>query len=87
MVTVHIPTALRVLTQGETQVAVDGSTLREVIANLETRYAGIQERLVEGERLRPGLAVFVNSTSVRPLLSAKIPDSADLYFAPAIAGG
>ncbi len=87
MAIVHIPTALRVLTQGETQATVGGSTLREVIANLEALYPGIQARLTEGERLRPGLAVFVDGVSVRPLLSAKTPDSAELYFAPAMAGG
>lgn len=87
MAIVHIPSALRGLTQGETQAKVEGATLREVIANLEAAYPGVQARLTEGERLRPGLAVFVDGASVRPLLSARIPESAELYFVPAIAGG
>ncbi len=87
MVTVHIPAAMRILTLGEAQVSAEGSTLREVIEHLEAHFPGLQSRLAEEERLRSGLAAFVNGVSVRPLLSTRIPEGAEIFFAPAIAGG
>ena len=87
MVTVHIPAALRPAAGGATQAVVEGSTLGEVIAALEASYPGIAGRLVEGERVRPGMAVFVNGTQAAPQLSTRMPDGAEIYFAPAVAGG
>jgi molybdopterin converting factor small subunit len=87
MPVVHIPATLRTLTGGETDVTVSGATLGEVIAQLEIRYPGTQSRLIEGDRLRPGLAVFVNSVQSPSRLSTRIPEGATLYFAPALAGG
>ena len=87
MATVHIPAAMRALTGGESTVVVPGATLREVVEGLEVAYPGLKSRLVEGERLRPGLAAFVGDESAAQGLRTKVaPDSA-VYFAPAIAGG
>ena len=44
--TVSIPTILRTHTGGEKQVKADGSTLQEVIADLEANHPGIKDRLV-----------------------------------------
>ena len=40
-VTVRVPTTLRTLTGGQSEVAVDGSTVGEVLANLEAAHPGI----------------------------------------------
>ena len=45
-VTVSIPTILRTHTGGEKRVEANGSTLSEVIDNLESANPGIKERLV-----------------------------------------
>jgi molybdopterin synthase sulfur carrier subunit len=87
MPTVHIPAPLRALTADESDVTVSGGTLGELADGLEARFPGIRARLVEGERIRPGLAVFVNSVQVSPKLTTKVAEDADIYFAPAIAGG
>jgi molybdopterin synthase sulfur carrier subunit len=87
MATIHIPAPLRTLTGGETEVRVSGATLGELVENLEAAYPGLKNRLVEGERLRPGMAVFVDSVNVPPRLSTRLSADADIYFAPAIAGG
>ena len=44
--TVSIPTILRTHTGGEKQVKADGSTLQEVITDLEANHPGIKDRLV-----------------------------------------
>lgn len=87
MVTVNIPAALRPLAGGSTSADVTGTTLGEIIDSLEELYPGLQARLVDSERIRPGLAVFVNGAQVLPHLSTRVPDGAEIYFAPAIAGG
>jgi len=87
MPTLHIPAPLRALTAGESVVTVSGGNLGELADSLEARFPGIKARLVEEKRIRPGLAVFVNSVQVSANLATKVAEDADVYFAPAISGG
>jgi molybdopterin converting factor small subunit len=87
MATVHIPAAMRKLTGGAARLAVSGETLGEVIETLEVACPGLRSRLVEGEKLRPGLAVFIDGETPSGGLRAKVAPEAEIYFAPAIAGG
>ncbi len=56
MPTVFIPPPLRDLTGGVAEIAVDGSTVREVVEALECQFPGIKPRLCRGDSLAPGLA-------------------------------
>jgi molybdopterin converting factor small subunit len=87
MAKVHIPAAMRALTGGAAEVEVAGQTLGEAIANLEAAYPGLQSRLIEGDRLRPGLAAFVNGIQIPRRLHTRIAADAEIYFAPALSGG
>lgn len=87
MATVHIPAPIRPLAGGATEAVAPGATLGEVIENLEAAYPGVKSRMVAGDRLRPGLAAFVDGIQVSPRLTTKISENADIYFAPAISGG
>jgi molybdopterin converting factor small subunit len=87
MATIHIPAAMRKLTEDRAVVTAPGATLGEVIDNLETTYPGLKERLVEGERARSNLAVFVDGAQVFPFLNTKVNEDSEVYFALAIAGG
>ena len=51
-VEVRIPTILRTYTGGEKAVSGEGSTLSELIENLEASHPGLKERLIDGEDLR-----------------------------------
>ena len=75
------------MTSGEANVKVEAATLGELAVRLEAQFPGLHARLVDGDRIRPGMAVFVNSVQVAPTLDTKISDGADIYFAPAISGG
>lgn len=44
---VRIPTILRTYTDGQKAVEGNGDTLAELFADLETRHAGIQARIVD----------------------------------------
>ena len=87
MPTIHIPAPLRELTGGEPDVTVSGGTLGELADNLEAIHPGLKARLVDGDRVRGSMAVFVNSVQAPSKLTTKVPEDADIYFTPAIAGG
>ncbi len=87
MPVVNIPAAMRGLTGGEVKVQTSGSTLAEVIESLESSFPGIGARLVEGERIRPGLAAFVDGVQASAGLKTRLSEASEVYFAPAIAGG
>ena len=87
MPTVAIPSLLRSLTAGEESITVPGATLREVIDNLETRHPGMKARLCEEDRIKPGIAIYVNGLLTRGSLLERVDADAEIHFLPAISGG
>lgn len=89
-VSVRIPTPLRKLTGGADEVAVDGTTVGEVIESLEAAHPGLKERLCDdaGE-IRRFVNVYVNDEDVRFLQgrATALKDGDELSIVPAIAGG
>ena len=47
MATVYIPSLMQKLTDGQSKVEIEGATVRQLIAQLESQYPGMKERLVE----------------------------------------
>lgn len=88
-VEVRIPTILRPYTGGEKAVSADGATLAEVVADLDARYAGIGERLLDESGLRRFVNVYVNDEDVRFLdgLATSVKDGDSVTILPAVAGG
>ena len=90
---VRIPTILRTYTDGEKAVTGDGSSLAELIDDLESRHPGIKDRLVEdsdsGQDLRRFVNVYVNDEDVRFIggLDAEVSDGDQVVVLPAVAGG
>ncbi len=87
MPTVVIPSLMRNLTGGEANITLPGTTVREVIDNLESRYPGMKERLCEEDRLKPGIAVYINGLLSRGSLLEHVDADAEIHFLPAIGGG
>jgi molybdopterin synthase sulfur carrier subunit len=87
MAKVWIPPLLQDLTNGNQVVTVPGSTVAEIIAQLEQRYPGIRGRLCEGEGLRRGIAVAIDTQVARSGLMAPVTESSEVHFLPAIGGG
>jgi molybdopterin synthase sulfur carrier subunit len=87
--TVSIPTILRTHTGGEKQVKAEGSTLQEVISDLEANHPGIKDRLVTDGALHRFVNVYVNDEDVRFAggLDAQVPDGGTVTILPAVAGG
>ena len=87
MPTVAIPSLLRNLTHGKESITVPGSTIREVIDNLEVRCPGMKARLCEADRIKPGIAIYVNGLLTRGSLLERVDADAEIHFLPAIGGG
>lgn len=88
--TVRIPTPLRPVTGGNSTVRVTGSTVREVVMQLDAAHPGIAERLLADDgRIRRFVNVFVDDTDVRfeQGLDTEVPDGATVSIIPAVAGG
>lgn len=89
-VTVRIPTTLRPLAGGSSEVAVDGATVGDVLKALDTAHPGFNDRLLDEDgNLRKFVNVFVADDDVRFLegLSTPVPDGETVAIIPAVAGG
>jgi molybdopterin synthase sulfur carrier subunit len=86
---VRIPTILRSYTGGAKAVDSSGSTLDELLKNLDAAHVGIRERLVDGEKLRRFVNVYLNDEDVRFLggLETPVKDGDTVTVLPAVAGG
>jgi sulfur-carrier protein len=84
---VWIPSQLRDLTNGQPSVSVSGNTVRAAIEHLETQFPGIQERLCDGDRIRPNISVLVDG-HVTPLkIRERLKETSEVHFVVAISGG
>lgn len=89
-VRVRIPTTLRPLAGGASEVEVEGSTVGEALKALDTAHPGFADRLLDDEGgLRRFVNVFVADDDVRYLqgLDTPVPDGETLAIIPAVAGG
>lgn len=86
-VTVFVPVGMRPLSGGQRTVQASGTSVAEVIEDLEQRYPGFRDSLVEGSQLKPGLTIAVNSEEQPLGLLAKVPPNAEVHILPAMAGG
>jgi molybdopterin converting factor small subunit len=89
-VNVRIPTILRTYTDGASEVTADGTTLAEVLDDLEANHTGIRARVLDdaGE-LRRFVNVYVGNEDVRFLegLDSPTPAGTQISIIPAVAGG
>jgi molybdopterin synthase sulfur carrier subunit len=87
MPTVWIPSLLQSLTGGASQVVVPGSTVQEVIEQLDARYPGVKARLCEAGQIRPHIAVAVNGEVTPEGLRQPLEEASEVHFLPALSGG
>ena len=87
---VRIPPPLRKLTNDEEVVETTADNVGAAIADLETRYPGIKERLLDDDgEVRRFVNVYVNEEDIRFLdnQATALKDGDELSIIPAIAGG
>lgn len=87
---IRIPTPLRKLTHDEDVVEVSAPNIGAAIEELQGRYPGIKERLVDEKgEVRRFVNVYVNEEDIRFLQNRETPlkDGDEVSIIPAIAGG
>ena len=89
-VTVRVPTTLRTLTGGASEVSLEGSTVGEVLTSLESAHPGFKARLLDDEGgLRRFVNLYVSDDDVRfrDGLDTPVNDGETVSIIPAVAGG
>jgi sulfur-carrier protein len=85
--TVRIASPLRSYSAGAATLVARGSTLAEVLANLEQRCPGIRFRMIdEHNRIRPHMRLFINTSEAREL-SAAVHAGDTVHVICALSGG
>ncbi len=87
---VRIPTPLRKLTHDEEIVLVAAPTVGGAIAELQTRFPGVRERLLdESGAVRRFVNIYVNEEDIRFLQNQEttLKEGDEVSIIPAIAGG
>lgn len=87
MAVVFLSAMLQPLTGGVSQVEMPGRTVRTLINNLEARFPGIKERLLQDGDLRPEIAVAINGELALGGLTELVEADSEVHFIPPISGG
>ncbi len=89
-VKVRVPSALRKLTQGRSELEGKGGTVREVLDHVGRDNPELLARITEdGGEIRQFLNVFVNGTDIRyeKDLDTPVAEGDEVSIVPSIAGG
>jgi sulfur-carrier protein len=89
-VQVNLPTILRSHAGGAKTVAVEGSTVGEVLETLAGTYPGLSGQVIDNQgSLHKFVNVYLNDDDVRYLsaLDTPVKDSDEISILPAVAGG
>jgi molybdopterin synthase sulfur carrier subunit len=89
-VEVRLPTLLRAAAGGQRQVSAEGSTVGEVLTNLQATYPGMAGQvLTDAGELHRFVNVYVNDDDVRYIgnLQTSVTESDVVSILPAVAGG
>ena len=85
--TVSLPTPLLSYTGRRREVEAEGSTLEELLIDLDRRYPGIRFRMIDEQGgIRPHIRIFVNGEQVRGI---EVPLSSldEVQILQALSGG
>ncbi len=90
MPNIRIPTPLRKLTREQEVVSASGSSIEEILADLDKSYPGLKERICdESGNIRRFVNVFINDEDIRFLeeKATAVKETDEISIVPAIAGG
>lgn len=90
MVKVRIPTPLRPLTGGKSEVEAMASNIQSMIESLNTQFPGLKDRMCDDKgEIRRFVNIYLNEEDIRFLKGKDTPlkDGDEISIVPAIAGG
>ncbi|MGH7272918.1 MAG: MoaD/ThiS family protein [Nitrospiria bacterium] len=84
---VYIPTPLRSYTKQRAEVEAAGTTLEELLSDLDRRYPGFRFRIInEQDTLREHIKIFINQDQVQDLTVPLKPGD-EVQIICALSGG
>ena len=89
-VTVKIPTPLRPITGGRSEVKMEGNTVGEILRKMDAQFNGFGERILDdGKSVKRFINVFVNEDNIRDKkeLDTEVKNGDTVSILPSIAGG
>jgi molybdopterin synthase sulfur carrier subunit len=89
-INVRVPTALRTLTDNKEIVTAEGSTVAQIIEDLQRQFPSIKERICDDKgELRRFVNVYLNNEDIRFMegSATTVSEGDELSIVPAIAGG
>lgn len=89
-VSVRVPTILRTYTNDAAEVTAEGTTLAEILDDLENNHPGIRARILDDNgKVRRFVNVYVGDEDVRfeKGLQTEVEDGRQVSIIPAVAGG
>jgi molybdopterin converting factor small subunit len=80
---------MRKYVEGRSFFDVTGQTVAEVLSSVYRTYPALAAEVLDKDgKIKPFIAVFVNSTSLRDMEKhAQVREDDEVHFIPAIAGG
>ncbi len=87
MAIVVIPALLRKFTNGVERADVPGRTIRELVRNLDARFPGIAEQLIDSGDIRPSIAVSIDGDVATGGVLDTVGEESEVHFIPALGGG
>ena len=89
MTVIRIPPTLRTETGGAPRVEAEGDSVRELLADLTSRFPALRGRLWEDDEIAPFVNVYVEGEDVRTLdgLDTPVEEGETVILLPAMAGG
>ena len=90
MATIRIPSALRTLTGGASDVEVSAATVRDALVELDRLHPGIAAKLLDGSgSVKPFIRIYVRAEDIggQSGLDTTIGERDEVDIIPAIAGG
>ncbi len=78
---------MREMTDGAETVEIEGSSVRQIINNLDERFPGVKARLTDNGKMKANISVAVDG-QVSPIgVLEKVAEESEVHFFPAIGGG
>ena len=87
MATVVIPALLRKFTNGIDRANIPGKTIREIVRNLDARFPGIADQLIDNGDIKASIAVSIDGDVATGGVLDSVDDDSEVHFIPALGGG
>jgi molybdopterin converting factor small subunit len=86
---VRLSTPLRKFSEGKPEIETEGSTLKEVLLNIDSKTPGFLEKVMENDEIKQFINIYINNEDVRlgEGLDTAVGKKDVISILPAVSGG